>query len=129
MSFLDVDTRKELADHLPLARYLGIEITPDKKGVYYSRFEKGVSRVYYHAFGTDNASDPMIFGDGYGPEKILSVDLSPDGRWLLLPVYYGSAASKVELWVKDLKAGTPVTPIVNDVEASFRPNSAATCCT
>lgn len=119
VSFMNVDTRELLPDQLPLARYLGIEVSPDRRGVYYSRFDKGVSRVYHHAFGTSNDKDEVVFGEGYGPEKIVGVDLSPDGRWLLLPVYYGSAASKVELWVKNVAAGTPVTPIVNDIDASF----------
>ncbi len=51
--FLDVETKKELKDSLPKARYFGIAIKPDKTGIYFTRFEKAGSRVYYHQMGTE----------------------------------------------------------------------------
>ena len=70
VAFRDLDTRQDLADRLPKARYFGVSLTADKSGFYYSRHTDQGSRVYYHAMGTDPAQDSLIFGAGYGPEKI-----------------------------------------------------------
>ena len=35
--FLDVATRKDTGDVMPRARYSGVDISPDKAGVYYSK--------------------------------------------------------------------------------------------
>ncbi len=122
--FREVDTGRDLPDVLPRARYLGIELTPDRKGVYFSRLEKEGPRVYWHAFGSEPAADRKIFGDGYGPEKGLGLDLSEDGRTLLLVVFHGSAAVKTEIYSQNPAGTGPVVPIVNDVDARFTPKFA-----
>ncbi len=119
VKLLNVDTRQPLADQLPKARYTGVSVTPDGKGLYYTRHEKQGPRVYYHAMGTDPASDKLLFGEGYGPEKIIAPALSEDGRWLLLTVLYGSAADKTELYLLDTTSKGPVVTIVNDIQARF----------
>jgi prolyl oligopeptidase len=124
VKFLDVATKKELPDVLPRARYQGIAVKNDRSGVYFSRQEKEGPRVYYHAFGADASKDEKLFGDGYGPEKGLGVSISDDNHYLLMQVSHGSAALKTEIYVRDLAAGGPVVPIVNDVEARFSPDIA-----
>ena len=117
--FLDVDTRKDLPDSLNKARYFGLAIRPDKSGFYYTRFGKEGPRVYYHQLGTDPSTDRKLFGDGYGPEKIISSRLSEEGRYLLISVSFGSAAVKTEVYFQDLSSGGAITPLVNDIEARF----------
>ncbi len=126
VKFLDVNTRTELSDSLPRARYSGLSLTKDLKHLYYSRQEKEGPRVYVHAMGTDSAKDEKIFGDGYGPGKGIGVGLSEDGRYLQIVVSHGSAAVKTEVYVRDLSGGGsgPMTPIVNDIEARFSPSIA-----
>ncbi len=124
VKFLDVNTRKELADVLPRARYSGVALKSNRSGVFFSRQEKEGPRVFFHALGSDLSKDEKLFGDGYGPEKGLGVGLSDDNRYLLLNVWHGSAATKTEVYVRDLAAGGPIVPIVNDLEARFSPNIA-----
>jgi prolyl oligopeptidase len=51
--FLDVATRKDVGDVMPRARYSGVDISPEKSGVYYSKlFPHEGNRVFYHKFGT-----------------------------------------------------------------------------
>jgi prolyl oligopeptidase len=120
--FLNVDPRLDLPDILPKSRYFGIAITPDKTGVYYSRNDPKGPRVYYHAMGTDPAKDRQIFGEGYGPEIIISVGLSDDGRYLLIHVLHGAAGDHVDIYFQDLVAHGPITPVVNDIAAKFLGN-------
>jgi len=122
--FFDVDKRQDLPDRLERGRYFGISLTPDNKGFYYTHFTFVGSRVYYHEFGSDPANDEAIFGEGYGPDKLVGAGLSDDGRYLGLVVMYGSAGAKTEIYFKDLEKGGPIETLVNDIDARFMPEIA-----
>jgi prolyl oligopeptidase len=124
VSIMDVETRKDLPDKLPRARYFGISLKPDASGFYYTTFSKEGPRVYYHAMGTKPSGDRKIFGDGYGPGAIVGSALSEDGRYLLMVVNFGSSADKSEVWVQDLASGGPLVPIARDIPARFSPEIA-----
>lgn len=124
VSLMDVDSRKNIADRLPKGR-VGVSLKPDKTGFYYSKFTNNVGgRVYYHAIGTDPSKDIEVFGKGYGPEVFLGANVTPDGNYLLLVAGFGSAGDKTELYFQDLKNNGPITPLVNDINASFFPEIA-----
>jgi len=59
---LDVARKQDLPDSLPSARYSGIQLSPDKQGLYYARFDPAGSLVFYHKLGTPASSDELIFG-------------------------------------------------------------------
>ncbi|HXN18404.1 MAG TPA: prolyl oligopeptidase family serine peptidase [Candidatus Binatus sp.] len=118
---IDTDTLREIPDSLPRARYLsGVAFNSDKTGVYYSKLTDAGPRAYYHAMGTNSEQDQEIFGEGYGPDKILSVDVSENGRYLLLMVFYGSACEKSEVYFQDLAHSGPITPIVKTINSCFQ---------
>src|SRR4029077_6025875 len=52
---------------------------------------------------------PLIFGEGRDPEDWPNVNLSNDGRWLVIAVEQGW--TKSELFLMDVKAGTPPTRV------------------
>jgi prolyl oligopeptidase len=73
--FLDVATRQDTGDVMPRARYSGVDIGPDKAGVYYSKlFPREGNRVFYHKFGTPLDGDAMILGKEYRGEKLGEID-------------------------------------------------------
>ncbi len=115
--FLDVDSGKELADSLPRSVYFGLSINADKSGFYYSTEDSLAKGAYYHEFGTDFASDSLLFGNQYGPEEIVVAWLSEDRTYLNLLVYYGAGQS--EVYFADVANGGPVTPVATGIEASF----------
>ena len=118
----DTDTKKDVGDVLPRARYFGgVGLKNDKSGLYYGLSGAEGPRVFYHAIGTDAKDDKEIFGKGYDPSKIVAVGLSEEGKWLTLVVYYGSAAAKTEVYVKNVLTDGPLTPVVTDIEAQFEP--------
>lgn len=116
---LDIASKKELPDQLPRARYFGFDFNREATGIYYTRFEKEGPRVYYHVLGSDPGKDKKIFGDGFGPGKIISASLSENGRFLVITVSHGSAAMKTEIYFQDVVNQGPVTPLVNDITARF----------
>ena len=122
VKLFDVDARADLNDVLPRARYFGVSISADRRGLYYTRHGESGSRVFYHVLGESTAGDRLLFGEGYGPEKIIETDLSDDGRQLLITVYYGSAAKKTELYylrTADVLRRPEPELIVNFIDARF----------
>ncbi len=120
VTILDVATRQPLPDAFPSARYGSFHVTPDHKAIYYTKYIPGVGpRAYVHAMGANPSADKEIFGKEYGTGDFIGVDLSPDGRYLVLEVSHGAAAEKTELYFQDLKAGGPIHAIVNDINATF----------
>jgi len=113
--FYDVDARRETGTPVPLARYFGVSVTPDHRTTYYSRHTEAGDRVFRRA--VDGGAEEKLFGDGYGPEKIIESALSDDGRYLLIHVLYGSAPKKTEIYVKDLRRDEGLLTVTKDLDA------------
>jgi prolyl oligopeptidase len=116
---LDIEAHKDLPDVLPLANYFSVEPTVDHKGIYYAKALPDGPRAYYHAMGTDPASDKLIYGEKLDKEKILALELSEDNSYLYYLVIYGSGSEKTEVYLQNLKDNAPVVPVVNDVNSLF----------
>ncbi len=124
--FLDVASGKDVFDTLPSARYYGVDIAPDKKGVFYSKFfpHEG-TRVFYHAFGTASDTDPVIFGREYKGEKLGEIDnvgirVTENGHWLVLSIGHGVPAKREDILLKDLRTpDSPITPLVYGIDSRF----------
>jgi prolyl oligopeptidase len=71
--------------------------------------------------GTDSGTDKMIYGGGLGKDKILAIQLSEDGRYLLYYVGFGSSG-KSNIYLQDVKERGPVVPVVEGVDANFYPD-------
>jgi len=117
--FMDVATHRELPDKFPLARYDGVDFTSAKDGVYYTYQTKDGPRTFWHKFGTAVSDDPIIFGADVGPEKIVGSGITEDGNYLLLEIIYGASNDRTDVYYKDLRNNGAITPLVNDVAASF----------
>ena len=117
--FLDVKTRRDLPDVLPLADYYTLDFEHNNHGVYYGRHLGTGPQAMHHVMGTDPQTDVEIMGKGYGPEIGISTQLSRDGRDLSLVVAYGTASKRADLYFKHLEGDSPVQPIVNDTESVF----------
>jgi prolyl oligopeptidase len=121
---MDVDARHELADVLPSGRYISVEPTPDNKRIYYTLATEKGPRAYYHEMGGDAAKDRLVFGEGLDKQKILQLQISENGRYLVYTVAAGSAAEKTEVYLQDLKEQGPVVTVVNDLPSTFFPSLA-----
>jgi len=119
--FKDLTTKTDLVDSLPRALYFGVELTVDKKGVYYGLGTKDGPRVRYHAFGTDPAVDQPVFGDRFDNGWEMGIDMSLGGRYLVLEFAKGSSGDETEIYVKDLSGDNPVVTVVKGVAARFEP--------
>jgi prolyl oligopeptidase len=120
---LDIKNHRDLPDVFPRSLYSGISWKKDTSGFYYTLARRDVGkRIYYHALGTDPATDPKVFGEGYGPDTWVSPYVSEDGRYLLAIVQPGWA--KGELYIQNLPEGGPFRPLVTGIDAKFVPQFA-----
>jgi prolyl oligopeptidase len=121
---IETATGKKLPDEIERARAASVAWKPDNSGFYYTRLPKKGDvaegqemynrHVFYHTLGGDSAKDPLIFGEGLDPEWWPNLNLSEDGRWLLIDVSEGW--TKSELYLADVKAGTPAVKITDGKE-------------
>ena len=120
---MNVRERKELPDGLPSARYFGVSLTPDSKGLYYARFTHAGTTVWLHRFGTAASSDTKVFGGEYHGEKLGELDLvgvyvTDNQRYLIVQIAHGVPATRDDILVKDLrKPDGDFVPLVYGVEA------------
>ena len=119
LHIIDTRTGSVLPDTIERTRAASIAWSLDSAGFYYTRYpnkgdvpegqERYNRHVFYHLLGTDPATDAPIFGEGRDPEDWPEVNLDNDGRLLLITVSQGW--TKTELFLMDLKKGTPPTRI------------------
>jgi prolyl oligopeptidase len=124
--FYDVDAARDLADELPEARYIywSLPVAPDRSRIFYIRFDEGGPRICEHRIGTKPSSDPILFGEELGPDKIAQIGLSDDGKLLLIHVLHGASGS-TDVYLKDVQSGNPARVLVKDIAATFIAEAAA----
>ena len=116
---IETKTGTILPDTIERARAASVAWLHDNSGFYYTRYpskgdvpagqEMYNRHVFYHQLRDDPIHDDKVFGEGRDPEDWPSVDLSNDGRWLLITVDQGW--TKSELFLMDLNKNTPPTRI------------------
>jgi prolyl oligopeptidase len=126
----EVETGKDLPDKIPRTRGCSLAWTPAGDGFYYTRYPtpgsvpKGEEHyhraVFFHRLGKDPAADPKIFGEGRDPQDWPAVDLSPNGRWLVVVVQQGWDRS--EVYLRDLsRKDARFVAIARKIPAIFEP--------
>lgn len=121
---LEVDTKKTLPDAFPKALYFSIEPTPDNKAVYYTMKTPEGPRAFYHVMGEESAKDRVIFGNNLGADRILALQLSEDGAYLVYLVVHGSGSEQTEIHVQNVQANGPIIAAAAGEKALFFPSFA-----
>ena len=120
---------RELSDSLPSARYEGIQLSPDKQGLYYARYEKTGTLVFYHQLGSPASGDNLIFGksfegETFGQMELIQAEVTENERYLMIGVVHGVPAKRVDIYAKDLRQpGSPIRPIVRGMDYRFTPTN------
>ncbi|MFC3812380.1 prolyl oligopeptidase family serine peptidase [Lacihabitans lacunae] len=89
---MDLDTKKNLSDKLEWVKISGLAWQGD--GFYYSRYPKPEGsalaaknenhQVWYHAVGSSQASDKLIYEDKNNPQRFHTLSTSEDEQFALL---------------------------------------------
>jgi len=126
---IETATGKLLPDTIEHTRIAQVAWKKDNSGFYYGRNPKKGDvpegdeayylHIFYHQLGTDPSKDPLIWGEGRKKEEILVSQLpDDDDHWLLLTAFEGSAG-KNELFLQDLKAGTPPVELTSGKDFQY----------
>jgi prolyl oligopeptidase len=132
-----VATGADLEDAVSWVRFSGIAWTHDAKGFFYSRYpqppagkvlEAALSHhaVYYHAVGTPQSADLLIYQRHDHPSWIVTASVSDDGRFVFIRTFRG-ADNNNQLHFIDLehaafpKIGAEIKPIVETLDAEYTP--------
>ncbi|HEY7026622.1 MAG TPA: prolyl oligopeptidase family serine peptidase [Gemmatimonadales bacterium] len=123
---LDVDTGEIKPERIGGTRAADLAWLPDDSGFYYTRYpnpgtvpegeEQYHRAVFLHRLGDDPVGDQLIFKPAQ-KEYWPSVDLSPEGRWLLIGV--ARTFDQTDLYLKDLVRDGPLVPVAENLPASF----------
>lgn len=127
---LDVETGKDLPDHLQWIKFSGASWTKDHQGFFYSRYDEPneatkledvnyFQKLYYHRLGTPQSEDELIYHRPDEKEWGFGGYVSEDGRYLLISVWRGTDPKNL-LFYKDLQSpNAPVVELVQEFEASY----------
>ena len=94
LRIIDTGTGNLVDGPIDRCRYSNLAWLPDGKSFYYGRRlapanvpageEQFHRRIYLHRVGTDTAEDVLILGEGLEKTNYYEVQVSRDGRWLLI---------------------------------------------
>lgn len=132
----DVTTGRDLTDSVGWVRFSGLAWTRDGRGFFYSRYPAPPAgqeliaalvnhSVYYHAIGTAQAQDRVVFARPELARYFVGCSTTDDGRYLFCSASAG-ADSRNRLYFADLgdpmhpNLAAPVTPIVEEDVAQFQ---------
>lgn len=115
---LDVNTGKDLEDEVKWARFTSIAWTQDGSGFFYARYpepKQGTESqasvanhaVYFHAIGTPQAQDRLVYTNPDQPNMLHNtLSITEDGRYVAIgssPVSIGNTLTVVDLQSADWK--------------------------
>ena len=124
LSIVDVATGELLPDRIPYTRAASVGWLPDGSAFAYTRYpdpaavgedEANYHRaVWWHVLGDDPGHDELVFGPADDKSAWPSVEVSRDGRWVLVEVSHGW--TRVDVHLIDRTTGARTT-VIEGVEA------------
>jgi prolyl oligopeptidase len=117
---LDTATVELLDDEIPDTRAASVSWEPDGRGFVYTRYPEGDEyhrHVRSHRLGDDPGSDPVVVAPEDLPDETAwpEIDLSRDGRWLLVTISLGWSRTDVRLLDR---ASGAWTTLIEGIEAN-----------
>ena len=131
----DVDTARDLDDHIQWVKFSGASWTHDSAGFFYSRFPEpqqdeaqgGVNRnqkVYYHELGTEQSEDKLIYQRQDEPDWGFNATVSDAGNYVVFNVSHGTDERNRVYYLALGDAAKPtldgdVVKLLDDFDASY----------
>ncbi|MBW4454778.1 MAG: prolyl oligopeptidase family serine peptidase [Nostoc indistinguendum CM1-VF10] len=114
---LDVNTGKVLDDQVKWARFTSIAWTKDRSGFFYARYpepKQGTESqasvanhaIYFHAIGTPQAQDRLVYTNPDQPNMLHTLSITEDGRYVVIastPISATNTLTVVDLQSADWK--------------------------
>jgi prolyl oligopeptidase len=124
----DVDSGEDLPDVLHWCRFAKIAWHPDSSGFYYDRLpaegavaeedQNFYNRVYWHAVGTDQAGDVLIYERPDWKELRFEPSITDDGRFLVITAEVGTDP-ETRIYYRRLDSDGPFTTLTDEADARY----------
>lgn len=125
LRIMDVESGRTLPDRIERVRYSGLAWRADGQGFFYSGYDASPGkrpdqaalrdqRIWYHALGTPQSADRLLFATPDQPGLRHSARVADDGRWLVIQSSMGAGdARDVTLVPLRPEAGKPIRLVQN----------------
>ncbi len=128
----EIETGKDLDDHLKWIKFSSASWAPDSKGFFYGRFDSPAAgkelesvnyyqKLYYHKVGTSQDQDVLVYQDKKNKEWQFGADVTDDGKYVIIDVSVGTDRRNMVYWAPLNKDGKPgkVTRLIDKLEAKY----------
>lgn len=122
----DTDSLQDLPETIVHCSHSSVRWLPDDSAFFYTRNarpgtvpvneERLHVKVYYHKLGSNPDNDELIFGKDRPKDDMLSLTLSPDGKYLGIQV--GLSWTEYDIYIYDLSK-REVKPLVKGIPSEF----------
>ncbi len=125
----DVESGEDTGDLIDFTKFTSISWMPDNSGFFYSRYppreddptrgdgSKAVS-VYFHALGTDQSEDRLVFSQPEHPRRNPYASVSEDGEYLLVNLQEGYLENAVHYRKID-EPDSAIRPLLDQWDALY----------
>jgi prolyl oligopeptidase len=126
----DIETGKDLEDHVKWVKFSNTAWTHDGKGFFYSRYDAPqeatkladvnyFQKLYYHRVGTPQSADTLVYDRPDEKEWGFQAMTTDDGRYLVIQASKGTA-HKYRIFYKDLsRPDGKVLPLIDNFDAAY----------
>ena len=126
----EVETGRDLTDHLRWVKFSSAAWTHDDKGFFYSRYDEPkegrpleeanfYQKLYYHRIGTPQSEDELVYQRPDQKELGFAALVTEDGRYLVIHAWKGTETEN-GIYYKDLSApGSPVVELLGGFDGAY----------
>ena len=126
----NIQTGKDLSDHLQWVKFSSAAWTHDHQGFFYSRYDEPNERtkledvnyyqkLYYHKIGTSQSEDILIYHRPDQKEWGFGGEVTEDGQYLIINVWLGTDTRNL-VFYKDLSnLNAEVVELIDQFEGSY----------
>ncbi len=127
----EIATGKDLPEKLERIKFSGASWSKDNRGFFYSRYPDAApgsadlrdanyfQKVYYHAVGTPQSQDVLIYERPDQKEWGFGAGVTDDGKYLTINVSQGTDPKNRFFYKSLAETGAPVVELIPDLEASY----------
>lgn len=126
----DIETGKDIQDHIKWVKFSSTAWTKDGKGFFYSRYDEPkeatkladvnyFQKLYFHRIGTPQSADTLVYDRPDQKEWGFGGHTTDDGRYLIITTTKGTAP-KYRVSYKDLsKPDSKVIDLIDNFDAGY----------
>jgi prolyl oligopeptidase len=126
----EVESGRDLDDHLEWVKFSDASWAPDNQGFYYSRYDepeegteyKGANyyhKLYHHRIGTPQTADELVYERPDQKEWLFGGHVTEDGRYLIISVWIGTHRENAILYQALETENGPVVELLAEFDALY----------